>query len=70
MDAAGHYNVFVPSVQHNSVGATWAGGTTAGSSIPIEQFFIAKPTDDVQAINNALARGPEPDLYSWHLSGR
>jgi hypothetical protein len=30
---------------------------TPGHSIPIEDFFIAKPTDSVQAINNALARG-------------
>ena len=57
VDSAGHYNVFVPSVQRNSAGTTWAGGATPGSSIPIEQFFIAKPTDSVQAINNALARG-------------
>jgi hypothetical protein len=44
-------------VQRDSVGASWEGGTTAGSSIPIRDFFIAKPSDDAQAINNALARG-------------
>ena len=68
VDSAGHYNVFVPSVQHSSVGTTWAGGATPGSSIPIEQFFIARPTDDVQAINNALARGQNliftPGIYA------
>ena len=68
VDSAGHYNVFVPSVQRNSVGTTWAGGATPGSSIPIEQFFIARPTDDVQAINNALARGQNliftPGIYA------
>jgi hypothetical protein len=57
VNSAGHYNVFVPAVQHDSVGADWEGGTTPGSSIPISDFFIAKPTDDAQAINNALARG-------------
>jgi hypothetical protein len=57
VDSAGHYNVFVPAVQHDSVGADWDGGTTAGSSIPIDDFFVAKPSDDAQAINNALARG-------------
>jgi hypothetical protein len=57
VDSDGHYNVFVPSVQHNSVGTTWAGGATPGSSIPIEQFFIAKPTDSLGTINSALARG-------------
>jgi hypothetical protein len=57
VDSDGRYNVFVPAVQRESVGASWEGGTTSGSSIPIDDFFIAKPTDDVQAINNALARG-------------
>ena len=57
VDSAGNYNVFVPAVQHNSAGADWEGGSTPGSSIPIDDFFIAKPSDDAQAINNALARG-------------
>src|SRR5947207_9525045 len=57
VDSSGHYNVFVPAAQTNSRGADWENGTTGGSSIPIEDFFIAKPTDDAQAINNALARG-------------
>ena len=38
-------------------GTTWADGQTPGHSIPIESFFIAKPTDSVQSINNALSRG-------------
>ena len=57
VDSGGRYNVFVPAAQSNSVGASWEGGATPGSSIPIDDFFIAKPTDDAQAINNALARG-------------
>jgi hypothetical protein len=57
VDSAGHYNVFVPAVQHDSAGADWEGGSTPGSSIPIDDFFIAKPSDDAQAINNALALG-------------
>jgi hypothetical protein len=57
VDSSGRYNVFVPSAQRNSVGASWDSGSTAGSSIPIDDFFIAKPTDDVKTINNALARG-------------
>jgi hypothetical protein len=32
-------------------------GQAPGHSIPIEQFFIAKPTDSIQSINNALSRG-------------
>jgi hypothetical protein len=57
LDASGHYNVFVPSLRHDSSGTTWSSGPAAGSSIPIDQFFVARPTDDVKDINNALARG-------------
>jgi Pectate lyase superfamily protein len=67
LDAKGRYKVFVPAVQRNSAGTTWGGGPTAGASIPIEAFFIAKPTDSVQRINNALARGQNliltPGIY-------
>jgi hypothetical protein len=57
VDANGHFNVYVPDAQFNSSGVTWAVGQTPGHSIPIEDFFIAKPTDNVQSINNALAQG-------------
>jgi hypothetical protein len=57
MDAEHHFKVFVPSVQHNSSGPTWAGGPTPGSSIPIDEFFIADPTDSAATINKALRRG-------------
>src|SRR6266851_3956481 len=67
MDSAGHYNVFVPSVQRNSVGTTWAGGATPGSSIPIEKFFIAQPADSAATINDALGSGRDliltPGIY-------
>ncbi len=67
LDAKGRYNVFVPAAQRNSVGTTWGSGPTAGTSIPISEFFIAKPTDSVQRINNALARGQNliftPGIY-------
>ncbi|HXR65401.1 MAG TPA: adenylyl cyclase [Ktedonobacteraceae bacterium] len=57
MDSNGRYNVFVPSVQHNSVGTSWASGTTSGKSISLKKFFIAHPTDSVTLINVALALG-------------
>ena len=57
VDPSGSYNVFIPALRRDSAGTTWAGGPAAGSSIPISQFFIAKPTDSVSAINNALSRG-------------
>jgi hypothetical protein len=57
VNSAGAYQVFVPSVRRDSSGTSWGSGPTAGSSIPLDQFFVAKPGDDVQAINNALSRG-------------
>jgi hypothetical protein len=45
MDSKGHYNVFVPSAQQNTVGTTWGSGPTPGSSIPLRRFYIAQPTD-------------------------
>ncbi|MDX6411994.1 MAG: hypothetical protein QOE91_1510 [Gaiellaceae bacterium] len=57
VDASKNYNVYVPDAQFNGSGITWATGQTPGHSIPIEDFFIAKPTDSVQSINNALAQG-------------
>jgi hypothetical protein len=67
VDGSGRYQVFVPSVQRNSVGTTWNPGPAAGSSIPIDDFFVAKPTDSVQKINSALAQGQNllftPGIY-------
>ena len=56
-DSYGNYNVFVPAVQRNSSGTTWANGPTPGSSIPIQRFFIAQPTDSAETINRALFFG-------------
>jgi hypothetical protein len=56
-DAAGQFSVFVPVLAHDSTGPTWTSGPTAGSSIPITKFFIARPTDSVATIDRALARG-------------
>jgi hypothetical protein len=59
VDSAGNFNVFVPASQRNSSGITWGNGLALapGTSIPITDFFIAKPTDSAHAINVALARG-------------
>jgi hypothetical protein len=57
VDSSGSYKVFVPALRHDSAGTEWANGPAAGSAIPIEQFFIAKPADPAKTINAALARG-------------
>src|SRR5262249_12234208 len=63
----GHSNVFVPALRHDSAGPTWGAGPTAGSLLPLDQFFVARPSDDAQTINNALARGENliltPGIY-------
>jgi hypothetical protein len=67
VDSSGDFNVFVPALRHDSAGTTWGGGPAAGTSIPIDQFFIARPTDSAQTINVALALGQNliftPGIY-------
>ncbi len=57
VDAQGNYRVFVPATQVNSADTSWGSGSTAGRSIPLASFFIAKPTDSARTINTALNRG-------------
>jgi hypothetical protein len=58
VDGSGHYRVFVPSLRHATSGTTWAQGQQQqGSSLSINDFFIAKPTDSAKTINQALSRG-------------
>src|SRR5689334_12086218 len=51
VDAAGQYNVFVPSPRTSTAGTSWAGGTTPGVSLTINKFFVARPTDSAVKIN-------------------
>jgi len=68
LDAQGKYRVFVPGLRTNSAGSTWAAGPTAGRSIPLSNFYLAKPSDSVTAINIQLALGKNliftPGVYS------
>ena len=57
VDGSGKYQVFVPAATTNSVRESWASGATPGRSIPVSDFFVAKPSDSVQTINNQLAQG-------------
>src|SRR5215475_11692394 len=49
-DGQGNFNVFVPAVRTGSVGPAWGSGTEAGSSLPINKFFIATPSTSVAGI--------------------
>ena len=67
VDASGSYSVFVPALARNSTGTSWASGTTAGQSVPLSRFFIAKPSTPVEEINLALLLGKDllltPGIY-------
>jgi len=56
-DSQGGYSVFVPAVQHNSVGPASGSSTEAGTSIPLSKFFVASPGMSGATITAALARG-------------
>ncbi|MFQ1000719.1 hypothetical protein [Modestobacter sp. SSW1-42] len=57
VDAKGAWQVRVPAAQTNTRGVSWDEGTTAGRTVPLTDFFIAKPSTSVQEMNNQLARG-------------
>jgi hypothetical protein len=67
-DSQGGYSVFVPAVQHNSVGPASGSSTEAGTSIPLSKFFVASPGMSGAAITAALARGKNliltPGVYN------
>lgn len=54
VDGAGTWRVFVPAARTATSGEAW---DAPGRSIPLTDFFIARPSDSVQRINRELARG-------------
>ncbi|HXJ45293.1 MAG TPA: coagulation factor 5/8 type domain-containing protein [Candidatus Dormibacteraeota bacterium] len=68
VDARGEFSVRVPTLNSDSVGTTFRGGETAGETIPISRFYIARPdVDTVETINAQLAQGKNliltPGIY-------
>jgi hypothetical protein len=49
--------VFVPDPRTDSSSTTWADGHTAGHSIPLSDFYVARPGDFAKALDSQLARG-------------
>ncbi|MCX0246750.1 RICIN domain-containing protein [Streptomyces drozdowiczii] len=70
VDDAGAWKVFVPAAQTNASATTWSGKTQAGSSLPLDDFYIAKPGASAADMNAALAAGKNllitPGVY--HLN--
>ncbi|HZB30543.1 MAG TPA: adenylyl cyclase [Streptosporangiaceae bacterium] len=68
LDTAGGYQVFVPAGRTNSAGPTWRNGPTPGRSIPLSDFYVARPSDSIATINSHLARGKHllltPGVYN------
>ncbi len=57
IDSSGKYRVFLPSLRTNASGASWATGSTPGTSLPMSQFYVVKSSDTAATINNALNNG-------------
>ncbi|ADQ45037.1 glycoside hydrolase family 16 [Caldicellulosiruptor kronotskyensis 2002] len=71
IDESGNYFVFVPDLKTNSKGISWSNGMGAGRSIPLSEFYVARPeTDTAATINAALEQGKHllltPGIY--HLT--
>jgi Pectate lyase superfamily protein len=57
VDAAGRYRVFVPALRRDAVGPSWTSGIPAGRSIPLSDFVVLHPGDDLGKLSDELARG-------------
>ncbi|WP_406290771.1 RICIN domain-containing protein [Streptomyces sp. NBC_00209] len=57
VDDAGAWKVFVPAAQTNASATTWSDKNQAGSSLPLDDFYIAKPGASAADMNAALAAG-------------
>ncbi|MFI7598073.1 adenylyl cyclase [Actinoplanes sp. NPDC049681] len=68
VDARGRYNVRVPSAHRGTSGTSWDQDLTSGRTIPLSDFFVAKPSDPVWKINAALTLGKHllltPGVYN------
>ncbi len=62
------YQVFVPSLRTNASNISWP--NTPGTSVPLGQFYVARPSDSTATLNQALSQGLNlfftPGVY--HLS--
>ncbi len=67
VDRRGAWNVFVPTARTASSGPTWGAAPTPGRSVPLTQFYLARPGDSVQTISAQLSRGKDllltPGVY-------
>ncbi|MFH8440349.1 coagulation factor 5/8 type domain-containing protein [Streptomyces sp. NPDC018026] len=51
------YRVFLPEKRTDARGVSWGNGTPRGTSLPLSQFYVAKPDDSAATLNQALEEG-------------
>ncbi|MFE0102505.1 coagulation factor 5/8 type domain-containing protein [Streptomyces sp. NPDC059009] len=51
------YRVFLPEKRTDARGVTWGNGTPRGTSLPLTDFYVAKPADSATTLNQALTQG-------------
>ncbi|MEU5527545.1 adenylyl cyclase [Micromonospora chersina] len=56
VDGDGCWRVAVPRLRRDTAGTTWGVGAPPVPSLPLADFFIAKPTDSAKRINQELSR--------------
>ncbi|MFC8066076.1 coagulation factor 5/8 type domain-containing protein [Streptomyces sp. NPDC057293] len=65
------YRVFLPEKRTGARGVSWGNGAPRGTSLPLTQFYVAKPGVSAATLNQALAEGLHllltPGIY--HLDG-
>ncbi|MEK1907590.1 MAG: hypothetical protein AAAB13_17565 [Pseudomonas sp.] len=57
VDQNKRFNVFVPHAKSYASGHDWEVSPQAGKQLPIQTFYIAKPTDSAATINAQLRQG-------------
>lgn len=67
IDGNGAWQVFVPAVRTDTQATSWEARVPAGTSVPISDFYIAKPGVTAAELNAALAQGKNliitPGIY-------
>ncbi|RCG20743.1 coagulation factor 5/8 type domain-containing protein [Streptomyces diacarni] len=51
------YRVFLPEKRTDARGVSWGNGTPRGTSLPLSEFYVAKPSDAASTLNQALEQG-------------
>jgi hypothetical protein len=69
IDNKGNYFVLVPDFHRDSTaGVSWAGGETPGTKLPLDLFYLGKPSDNAASLNAALAQGKNLLLTPGHYN--